>query len=88
MSAVTGMSTIAVIMKTLEFLVQVSFVTLLVITIYCLKLDHVPDEYPLRLVGGSTPAQGRLEVFYNGQWGSVCDDYFGGVEARVSALYM
>ena len=56
--------------------------------IYCLKLDYFPDEYPLRLVGGSTPAQGRLEVFYNGQWGSVCDDYFGGVEARVSVLYM
>ena len=47
-------------------------------------IDYIPDQYPLRLVGGSSPAQGRLEVFYNGQWGSVCDDNFGGVEARVS----
>ena len=52
--------------------------------IILLLIDYIPDQYPLRLVGGSSPAQGRLEVFYNGQWGSVCDDYFGGVEARVS----
>jgi deleted-in-malignant-brain-tumors protein 1 len=36
-----------------------------------------------RLVGGSTPGEGRVEVFYGGEWGSVCDDGFGVEEATV-----
>jgi len=29
------------------------------------------------------PASGRLEIFHAGQWGTVCDDYFGAVDAKV-----
>ncbi|KAG2501456.1 hypothetical protein HYH03_001236 [Edaphochlamys debaryana] len=38
----------------------------------------------LRLVGGSTPSEGRLEVAYRQQWGTVCGFMFGPEDARVA----
>ncbi|KAH3690898.1 hypothetical protein DPMN_191195 [Dreissena polymorpha] len=37
----------------------------------------------IRLVNGSRPSQGRLEVFYNSTWGTVCDDEFNSSAATV-----
>jgi len=38
----------------------------------------------LRLVGGTTQREGRLEVKHNGLWGTVCDDGFNNVDAGVA----
>ena len=37
----------------------------------------------VRLMGGETDAEGRLEVSYNGTWGTVCNADFDTVDTRV-----
>ena len=37
----------------------------------------------MRLVGGPSLYEGRLEVRYNNIWGTVCDDYFDDRDATV-----
>ena len=41
--------------------------------------------FTVRLIGGPTSYLGRVEVNYNGVWGTVCDDGF--TDAAASVVY-
>uniref|UniRef100_A0A1X7T0Z8 SRCR domain-containing protein n=1 Tax=Amphimedon queenslandica TaxID=400682 RepID=A0A1X7T0Z8_AMPQE len=86
-----GVSCFSSSLLTLE---QCSFTTTISSTCFLNSNDVIVDcytsriwdnPYPgqIRLAGGIYTSYGRLEVYCNGEWGTVCDDTFDATDAKV-----
>ena len=62
----------------------ISILTVISYPVNCISyFEGHPQDGTLRLVDGSNSTRGRLEIFHERKWGTICDDSFGKEEAQV-----
>ena len=52
--------------------------------LFCYVSTGTCTDGAIRLIGGSVPTEGRVEVCQNDAWGTVCDDSWSDVDASVA----
>ena len=55
-----------------------------IIPYFTLSAEGDQSAPPVRLVEGASRNEGRVEILIQGTWGTVCDDGWDNLDARVS----
>ncbi|XP_041471187.1 deleted in malignant brain tumors 1 protein-like [Lytechinus variegatus] len=55
----------------------------IIVNLFALTVLSLTDPFEVRLDGGSNNTEGRIEVLYNGSWGTICDDNWHLLDAGV-----
>eukprot|EP00057_Strongylocentrotus_purpuratus_P025110 XP_011679584.1 PREDICTED: deleted in malignant brain tumors 1 protein [Strongylocentrotus purpuratus] len=63
--------------------IRCSFWWRLILVLFWLNSVYSQATDSVRLVNGTSPSEGRVEIWYNGQWNTICDDYWYVEEAQV-----
>jgi deleted-in-malignant-brain-tumors protein 1 len=61
-------------------------IDLFILTEFLVRADCANGD--VRLVNGTTPYEGRVEICYDGVWGSVCDSGWDYWEAAIVCLQL
>lgn len=49
-------------------------------------IEQSASEGVIRLVGGRSMKEGRVEIFHNGEWGTVCEEKWDLKDAQVNIV--
>ena len=48
-----------------------------------MRFQFILSAAQIRLAGGKNTTEGRVEIFHDGAWGTVCDDQWDSIDAQV-----